>query len=298
MNFLVTGKTGQVGHELQYALAPLGNVVALDRSRMDLTHPDSIRSAVREIAPRIIVNAAAYTAVDKAESEADIAMQVNGVAPGILAEEARRLNALFLHYSTDYVFDGRSSRPYTEDDGTNPLNAYGRSKLEGEGAIAAVGGDYLILRTSGVYSDRGSNFLLTILRLAREKKELAVVDDQIGSPTWARALAESTAALLTRPGIREHSGTYHLSATGSTSRFGLTERIVALAAEVSGNTTGWATLKPIVTAEYPLPAARPLTCVTSKKKIKRVFGIEMPHWEVQLRGCLEDMHARSGSPRA
>ncbi len=298
MNILLTGKTGQVGHELQYTLAPLGNVVALDRSRMDLTHPDSIRSAVRMIAPRILVNAAAYTAVDKAESEADMAMQVNGVAPGILAEEAKRLNALFLHYSTDYVFDGRSSRPYTEDDGTNPLNAYGRSKLEGEAAIAAVDGDYLILRTSWVYSDRGSNFLLAILRLAREKKELAVVDDQIGSPTWARALAGSTAALLTRPGIRKHSGTYHLSATGSTSRFGLSERIVALSVEMSGNTTGWATLKPIVTAQYPLPAARPPTCITSKDKIKRVFDIEMSSWEEQLRRCLEEMHARSGAPRA
>ena len=287
MRILVPGKTGQVGSELLGALAPLGEVIALDRGQMDLTNADSIRKAIREAKPGIIVNAAGYTTVDKAEAEPDLAMQVNGVAPGIMAEEAKRIGAILVHYSTDYVFDGERDQPYTEDDTPNPVNIYGKTKLAGERAIEAVGGAYLILRTSWVYSARGTNFVLTILRLARERNELSVVDDQAGSPTWARALTQSTADLLRRTGlIPSHSGVYHLSATGHTSRYEFARAIIRIMRERSGIVDGWASVKPIASEQYPLPARRPRHPVTSTEKIKRVFGVEMPHWEDQLRAFL------------
>lgn len=284
---LLPGKTGQVGLELQSALAPIGRVIALDRSQMDLSNPDSIRKVIRGAKPEIIVNAAGYTVVDKAESEPDLAMRVNGVAPGIMAEEAKRIGALLVHYSTDYVFDGELDRPYTEDDAPRPVNAYGVSKLAGERAISAVGGAYLILRTSWVYSQRGSNFVLTILRLAREKPELSVVNDQAGSPTWARALAEATADLLRRKDlIPGHSGIYHLSAAGHTSRYEFAKAIIRIMQEVSATPEGWANVKSINSDQYPLPAKRPRNPVTNKEKLKRVFGVEMPRWEEQLRDFL------------
>lgn len=292
MRIFVPGKTGQVGSELVTALAPLGTVIALDRSQMDLTNADSIRKAIREAKPGIIVNAAGYTIVDKAESESELAMQVNGIAPGIMAEEAKRIGAILVHYSTDYVFDGERDQPYTEDDAPNPVNIYGKTKLAGERAIEAVGGAYVILRTSWVYSRRGSNFVLTILRLARERKELSVVDDQTGSPTWARALAQSTTELLRRRDlIPSHSGVCHLSATGHTSRYEFARAIIRIMKEVSGVTDGWASVKPIASEQYPLPARRPRHPVTSTEKAKRVFGVEMPHWEDQLRAFLETVNA-------
>lgn len=286
---LLTGKTGQVGWELQRALAPLGHLIALDRTQMDLTDADSIRKAVRDAAPGIIVNAAGYTTVDKAESEPDLAMQVNGAAPGVMAEEAKRINALLVHYSTDYVFDGTRPTPYVEEDAPHPINVYGKSKLAGERAIAASGGAHLILRASWIYSARRANFVLAILRLAREQKELSVVDDQIGSPSWARALAESTAELLRNLTLHTvQSGIYHLSAQGYTTRFNFAKRILEIAREISRGTVGAPTLRPITSAEYPLLAARPLNAATSKEKIKHVFGIEMPDWEDQLRSYLND----------
>lgn len=292
---LLTGKTGQVGWELQRALATLGRVIALDRTQMDLTNADSIRKAIRDAAPGVIVNAAGYTAVDKAESEPDLAMQINAAAPGVMAEEAKRIDALLVHYSTDYVFDGTRSTPYVEEDAPNPLNVYGTSKLEGERAVAASGCAHLTLRASWIYSARGSNFVLTILRLARERKELAIVDDQIGSPTWARALAESTAELLRNIRLpKEQSGIYHLSAQGYTTRFNFAKRILEIARGIFPNTAGAPTLRPITSAEYPLPAARPHNAATSKDKIKRVFGIEMPGWEDELRSFLNDMVASTG----
>lgn len=287
---LVPGRNGQVGWELLTALAPLGTVIGVDLDQMDLANPDSIRRVIRDTKPGIIVNAAAYTAVDKAESEPDVAMQVNGVAPGIIAEEAKRLAAILVHYSTDYVFDGESGRAYTEEDAPNPVNAYGRSKLAGERAIKAVGGQYLILRSSWVYSARGSNFVLTVLRLAREKSELAMVDDQSGSPTWARALAKATAELLRRKElITRESGVYHLTAGGHTSRYAFAKAIIDAMKEVSGIPDGWAIVKPITTDRYPLPARRPPHPITSTARIKGVFGIEMPRWEDQLRSCLTDL---------
>jgi len=290
---LVPGRNGQVGWELQATLAPLGTVIGLDRSGMDLASPDSIRRAIRDAKPDVIVNAAAYNNVDRAESEPELAMQVNGVAPGIMAEEAKRLGAVLVHYSTDYVFDGERDRPYLEDDPPNPVNAYGRSKLAGEQAIAAVGGHYLILRTSWVYSTRGSNFVLTVLRLAREKPELAMVDDQYGSPTWARSLAQATADLLRkRDLIPDRSGTYHLSAAGDTTRHEFAESIIRTIKRLSGGSDGWAHVKSIASSEYPLPARRPARPVMNKDKIKRVFGVEMPHWESQLYACIRDCVAQ------
>lgn len=287
---LVTGKTGQVGWELQSALAPLGTVIALDRSQMDLADAGSIRKAIRGAKPEIIVNAAGYTIVDKAESERDLAMQVNGIAPGVMAEEAKRLGAILIHYSTDYVFDGELRRPYVEDDAPNPVNTYGKTKLAGERAIQAVGGMHLILRTSWAYSARGSNFVLTILRLAREKAELSVVNDQTGSPTWARSLAQATADLLRkRDLIPNHSGVYHLSATGHTPRYEFARAIIRIMKEVSGTPDGWASVKPITSDQYPLPAKRPRNPVTDKDKVQRVFGVEMPHWESQLGAFLSEL---------
>jgi len=294
---LLTGNSGQVGWELQRALTPLGNLIALGRDGMDHANPDSIRSAIRVARPGIIVNAAGYTTVDKAESEPDLAMQINGVAPGIMAEEAKRIGAPLVHYSTDYVYDGVLERPYTEDDAPKPLNTYGKSKLAGEHAIAAVGGTYVILRTSWVYSARRSNFVLAILRLAREKPVLTVVNDQVGSPTWARALAESTAGLLrNRPLLHDHGGVFHLSASGQTSRFEFARAIIRIMKEISGAKGGWAEISPITTDQYhpPLPARRPLSPVTDKNKIKRVFGIEMPGWESQLRSFLPELADKIG----
>jgi len=287
---LVTGKTGQVGWELQGPLAPLGQVVAVDRSQMNLADPDSIRQVIRQARPEIIVNAAGYTAVDKAEAEPALAQQVNAIAPGVMAEEARRIDALLVHYSTDYVYDGRKGAPYVEHDVPNPLNAYGQSKLAGEQAIIATGCAHLILRTSWIYSDRGTNFVLTMLKLARERKVLTVVDDQIGSPTWARLLAESTAAILGRPKhVKQNSGIYHLSAQGYPSRFDFAVQIIEIARKRSGSGIGWAEIKRTTTENYPLPAVRPLHVATSKEKFKRVFGVEVPDWADQLQRCLEEI---------
>ncbi|MBI2294729.1 MAG: dTDP-4-dehydrorhamnose reductase [Betaproteobacteria bacterium] len=295
---LVAGKTGQVGSELRIALAPLGTLIHLDRRQMDLCNPDSMRDAIRNAKPDIILNAAGYTTVDKAESEPDLAMQVNGIAPGIMAEEAKRAGALLVHYSTDYVYDGELDRLYTEDDAPNPVNAYGRSKLAGERAIQEAGGAHLILRTSWVYSARGTNFVLTILRLAREKPELSVVNDQAGSPTWARALAEATADLLRRKDlILKNTGIYHLSAAGHTSRYEFAKAIIRIMRGVSGVTDGWASVKPITSDRYPLPAKRPCNPVTNKDKIKRVFGIEMPRWEDQLRAFLAGLSGAANRER-
>ncbi len=289
---LLTGRTGQTGHELQRALAPLGQVIATGRGELDLADPDSIRAAIRQAAPSIIVNAGGFTSVDDVERQPELAMRVNAVAPGVIAEEARRLGGMLVHYSTSYVFDGNCPRPYTEDDPPNPVNAYGRSKLAGEQAIAAAGCDHLILRTSWIYSMRGINFLTTFLKLAREKKELPVVDDQIGSPTWARAIAEATAELLRRRElIARHGGVYHLTAGGHVSRYEFAGAIIEIMKEVSRFPDGWASVKPIATASFPLPAQRPRNSVLSKDKIERTYGIALPHWRNQLYTFLREIAA-------
>mgnify|MGYP003385484834 FL=1 len=255
---------------------------------MDLTRPDSIIRCIRDTAPDIIVNAAGYTSVDGAEATPDLAAQVNAQAPGIMAEESKRRGALLVHYSTDYVFDGSHHQPYLESDAPNPINVYGKSKLAGERLIAETGCAHLILRASWIYSGHGTNFVLSMLKAARERKELFVVDDQIGSPSWARALAVTTAELLGKITPETPTrGVYHLSAPDVVSRRDFALKIIAIAQSITGESTGWAEIKRTTTANYPLPAARPLRATTSKEKIKRDFGIEMPGWEIQLRDFLQ-----------
>lgn len=293
MRILITGALGQVGHELRRTLAVLGDIVPVGRAEMDLMSPDSIRTRMREVAPQVIVSAAAYTRVDAAESEPDVAMAVNGTAPGVLAEEAKRLGAALIHYSTDYVYDGTKSTPYIEGDAPNPLATYARSKLAGDEAIAAVMPAHLVLRTSWVYGARGKNFLLTMRRLAREQDELRVVDDQIGAPTWCRMIAEATAQIIAICGehgspvgrIAETSGVYHLTCAGATSWFGFAKAIFA-AAPRSGKVPP--RLTPIATSAYPLPARRPPYSVLSNEKLARTFGIRLPAWNAALGMCLED----------
>ena len=277
---MVTGVSGQVGYELARLLPTHGEVAALDRDQLDLTDADAIRDKVRTIRPQLIVNAAAYTAVDQAEREPERAETVNARAPAILAEEAKRLGAVLIHYSTDYVFDGIASTPYVEDARTGPLNVYGKSKLHGEHAIAAVDGASITLRTSWVYGLRGRNFLVTIRRLAAERDELRIVADQFGVPNWACALAEATATLVGRglPYLAERRGLYHLSGTGSTSWFEFAREIVGLKEPPR--------VVAITTAEYPTPARRPAYAVLSAAKFARTFDFGLPDWHSMLRDCM------------
>jgi dTDP-4-dehydrorhamnose reductase len=256
--------------------------VAVDRARVDLADPDSIVAILRAVEPAIVVNAAAYTAVDLAERETDLALRVNAVAPRILAEEAKRRGALLIHYSTDYVFDGRASAPYAEGDATAPLNVYGRSKLEGERAVLASGAQALVFRTSWVYGRRGRNFLLTMQRLAAEREELRVVADQIGVPNWSRALAEATASVVSRgiPWLAQQSGLYHLSSGGATTWH-------AFACAILGNPLR-PRIVPITTAQYPTPARRPAYAVLATAKFERTFGFALPSWQDALARCLRE----------
>jgi len=282
VKILLTGRNGQVGWELAGTLAAVGEVVALDRASLDLCDAAAIRRVVRELRPDIVVNAAAYTAVDRAESEADIASRVNGAAPGILAEEARRLGALLIHYSTDYVFDGEKDAPYTEGDRPNPLSSYGRSKLEGESAIRASGCRHLILRSSWVYSHRGQNFLRTILRLARERPELRVVDDQFGAPTSAITIARATAAILRDP---RYEGLFHMSAGGSTSWHGFAQTIL----EHESLSTR---LIPIPSKDYRSAARRPRNSVLDNSRLQATYGIVLDDWRAQLREVMAQPRKR------
>lgn len=285
---LVTGAAGQLGRELATVLAPLGDVVALDRSGLDLARPDDIVAVLRDVAPALVVNAAAYTAVDRAEAEPEAAFAVNARAPGILAAEARRLDALFIHYSTDYVFDGASPEPRDEAAPARPLNVYGASKLEGERAIEAAGGLALVFRTSWVYAGSGRNFLTTIERLAAERDELRIVDDQHGTPNWSRELARATATLVARglPWLAERRGLYHLSARGATTWYGFARAILGDAADVR--------IVPIASADHPTPARRPAWTILDTRRFTATFGFELPQWLDTLR---EYRHSRERSAR-
>ena len=284
---LLTGTNGQVGYELQRSLQGLGEIVAVGREQMDLADLDRVREVIRTVKPTLIVNPAAYTAVDAAENDAQLAMRVNCDAPALMAEEARRLGAAMIHYSTDYVFDGTKDGPYTEKDPTCPVNVYGRTKLAGEQAIQAAGIDHLILRTSWVYGARGKNFLLTVLRLARERDELRIVADQHGSPTWCRTIADSTAHIVAQaarggPGGRsweEVSGIYHMTAQGATTWHGFAGAIVA-----HPSVARKPLVTPIATADYPLPAPRPSNSVLDCTRFIDTF-CALPQWDAALRLC-------------
>jgi dTDP-4-dehydrorhamnose reductase len=286
---LVTGVNGQVGFELARTLQGLGHVVAADREMLDLSNLDQIRKVVRAVRPAMIVNPAAYTAVDKAESELDLAMRINGEAPGVLAEEARKLGAPLIHYSTDYVFNGEKDSPYVETDTTDPQNAYGRTKLAGEHAIVESGVEHLILRTSWVYGARGKNFLLTMLRLGAERSELKVVADQIGAPTWSNTIATLTAHVVAQAKAasdpaqwwHERSGVYHLTASGATSWHGFASAIFELA-----KLDRSPSVLPIPASEYPTPAKRPTNSQMSGDRLREVFGISAPDWKDALSLCL------------
>lgn len=289
MNILLTGKNGQVGWELARALLPLGNVAAFDHAGLDLAVAAAVRRKLDEVRPDAIVNAAAYTAVDRAESEPELASAINAAAPALLAQEAARRGALLIHYSTDYVFDGAKAAPYVETDPTAPLGAYGRSKLAGEEGIRAAGCEHLIFRTSWVYGARGANFLRTILRLAAEREELRVVNDQIGAPTWARLIAEATAHAL-KQAMRERrdgafrSGTYHLAAAGETSWHGFASAIVAGRGGLRVKA-----VTPIATADYPLPAPRPANSRLDTAAFRARFDLVLPDWRDCLPLCLEEI---------
>lgn len=283
---LLIGKVGQVGWELRRTLAPMAQVTCVDFPEIDLTSGDSIRQWVLQTRPNIVINAAAYTAVDKAESEADQAMKINGVAPGILAEEAKKLGALLVHYSTDYVFDGAKTEPYVEGDAPNPLGAYGRSKLAGDEAVRAVGAAHLIFRLCWVYGARGQNFMLTMMRLARERETLRVVSDQIGCPTWSRMIAETT-ALAVKQAARDFAaftGTYHLASSGITSWHGFAEAIVN---HMPRDGRKCSRVEAIASSEYPTPTKRPAYSVLACEKLKRTFGLQLPTWEASLSQALE-----------
>jgi dTDP-4-dehydrorhamnose reductase len=289
LNILLTGARGQLGRELAASLAALGNVVACDRSALDVADTGAIAATVRRAAPDVIVNAAAYTAVDRAESERDLAFAVNARAPEALATAAKRIGALLVHYSTDYVFDGERDRPYDEDAPTRPQNAYGESKLAGEQAIAASGACALILRTSWVYARHGHNFLTTMQRLAAVRSELRVVADQTGVPNWARALARATTRVLAGglDAVRERAGLYHLCAAGSATWH---EFACAILRDRPG-----VRIVPIGTADYPTPARRPRYAVLDATRFARTFGFALPDWQILLH---ESLHSAAEPPTA
>lgn len=312
---LLTGAKGQVGRELTRLLPRLGELTAHDRQSMDLAKPREIRRVIRTVRPALIVNAAAYTAVDQAESEPDLARAINAEAPAVMAEEAQRIGASLVHYSTDYVFEGRKTAPYDEDDPQNPQNVYGKTKLAGERAIEQSGAGHLIFRTAWVYAREGRNFLLTILRLATQRRELRIVCDQIGAPTWSAEIALATVRILAldrccgsdlriRPAV---SGTYHMTAAGQTSWFEFAKailderkRVVSLPSWLATASNGLPLMVqevlPIPSAEYPMPARRPAYSVLSNARLARTFGVELPGWRAQLHALFSENMPESPQP--
>jgi dTDP-4-dehydrorhamnose reductase len=295
---LLTGKNGQVGEELERLLPEVGEVVALGRQELDLSNPDGIRQTIRAVRPNLIVNAAAYTAVDQAEKDETVAGEINSVAPAVMAEEAKKIGASLVHYSTDYVFDGLKGHPYLEDDASGPINVYGMTKLAGEQAIRASGVPHLIFRTSWVYATRGRNFLLTILRLATQREELRIVRDQVGAPTGSREIADATTKILCQlyrreGGLSDVSGTYHMTATGVTNWHEFATAILEeashapktvpwFAAATGGKPLITRRILPITTQEFPTPARRPAYSVLSNARLMKTFGIQLPGWRTQL----------------
>jgi dTDP-4-dehydrorhamnose reductase len=309
---LLIGTNGQVGRELNNTLPRIGEVTALDRQRLDLAQPEEIRRAIRTFHPAFIVNAAAYTAVDKAESEETVAQAINAEAAGVMAEEAKKIGAALIHYSTDYVFDGSKTTPYVEDDPPNPKNVYGRTKLEGERAIQASGAKHLIFRTAWVYATQGRNFLLTILRLATQREEIRIVRDQIGAPTLNSEIARATTSILaqisgTEGGLRslpDVSGIYHMTAGGETSWYDFTNAILEEAAKTPKSAPWFVAATsslplitrrviPITTGEYPTPARRPAYSVLSNARLNRAFSLQLPDWRKQLHSVFANPPAKT-----
>ncbi len=293
MKILLLGSNGQVGWELQRVLWPLGEIICPGRDQLDLARSGSLENFLQTLNVDVIVNAAAYTAVDKAESESEIAQRINHVVPGLLAEKAKAIKALLIHYSTDYVFDGNKSSPYHEADDTAPLGVYGKTKLDGENIIRDMGCDHLIFRTSWVYAARGHNFLLTILKLAQQRQELNIVDDQIGTPTWARLIAQTTAYCL-HQAVHERksevfsSGLFHLTASGSTSWHGFALTITRFARHSGAIDLALKQLNPIPTSAYPTPAKRPATSRLDVSHLENHFELVMPDWYQTLQLCMDE----------
>lgn len=296
---LIVGAAGQVGVELQRSFAGEGEMVLRDRDTVDLADPSQVRGMVRDASPDVILNVAAYTAVDRAESEPEVAMAVNALAPGILAEEALRTGALLVHYSTDYVFDGSKRSPWVETDEPNPLSTYGAGKLAGEQAVQAVGGKYLIFRTSWVYGPHGNNFLLTMLRLGRDRESLNIVDDQIGGPTTSIALANATHSIVNSvlvgqfASVQDWAGLYHMTCPGAVSWCGFARAIFTRAQSLLDGKKP--AVNSIPTSAYPTPARRPLYSVLSNEKLSERFGVRLAPWESALDEVLQRLQTESTS---
>ena len=302
LKIVIVGRNGQLAWEANQRFQGLGEVICIGRPELDLTDIEGVRAEIRGIKPSVLVNAAAYTAVDQAESEPEAAMKINSEAPAAMAEEAKRLGALFTTYSTDYVFDGKNAAPYSETDPTAPLNVYGASKLSGERAIEAVGGSYLIFRTSWVYGARGKNFLKTIARLAAERPELRVVDDQVGAPTWSRDLADATRKIIEQlmtqaasqkspigEALGDRRGIYHMTAAGSVSWCGFAAAIVEEMGKRGLSKGNLANIVPIPSSEFPTPAARPQNSRLCNDKLKNTFGVTLPPWRESLTAVMDEL---------
>lgn len=302
LKIVIVGRNGQLAWEANQRFQALGQIICLGRPEFDLLDLNAVREEIRRIKPTVIVNAAAYTAVDQAESEPEAAMKVNSEAPAAMAEEAKRLGALFITYSTDYVFDGKSAAPYRESDPTAPLNVYGASKLSGEKAVEAVGGNHLIFRTSWVYGTRGKNFLKTILKLAEERSELRIVDDQVGAPTWSRDLADATRKVIEQllakceskkipigEALGNHSGIYHMTAAGEVSWYGFATAIIEEMKRRGLSQGSLAKLVPIPSSEYPTPATRPHNSRLCNDKLKNAFGVTLPPWRESLEAVMKEL---------
>jgi dTDP-4-dehydrorhamnose reductase len=293
MRILLLGKYGQLGWELRRSLAPIGEVIALDSPEIDLVHADAVRNAIRGCSPDVLINATAYTAVDRAESEAELARAVNGRAPRIMSEEAAARGIPLIHYSTDYVFDGTKGSPYLEEDTPNPLGVYGQSKLEGERAVIASGAVHLIFRTSWLYSLRKDSFVTKVLQWSRQQAVLRVVSDQVGNPTWARMLAKTTALLLARAGnqaaawLKERQGVYHLAGNGQASRLEWAEAILRYDPRPEEQATR--RIEAALTAEFPTPALRPLYSALDCRRFVDTFGLSLPNWRETLQLAMESL---------
>jgi dTDP-4-dehydrorhamnose reductase len=302
VKIVIVGRNGQLAWEANQRFQGLGKIVCVGRPELDLLDLNGVREEIRRIKPTVIVNAAAYTAVDQAESEPEAAMKINSEAPAAMAQEAKRLGALFITYSTDYVFDGKSPAPYRENDPTAPLNVYGASKLSGERAVEAVGGSYLVFRTSWVYGARGKNFLKTILKLAAEKSELRIVDDQVGAPTWSRDLAEATKTIIEQlvtksqsenipvaEALGDHRGIYHMTAAGRVSWYGFATAIVEEMERRGLSQGSLAKVTPIPSREYPTPAVRPQNSRLCNDKLQNAFGVRLPQWRQSMEAVMNEL---------